>query len=278
MRRPVPFQPIYRAVRKPPPAGIGIDWTDPINRDLRGRWLFNEGSGTRVTDLTGNGNTGTLGSSVTWSAGKFGAALAFPNVNADTNAVTVANSSTVNIVGKMTMACWVYPTISNAFQALIDRSTGSASRQYAMFLSQNGVTKIFLAIGGVGIGDVVVTPNWVVNQWNFIAVTADGTNVRTYVNGVLANTTASAALPTSTSDPLAIGREVLNQFSVNGREDLPAIWAGVKTPAEIARLYAEPCAGIITPRRRLWVGAAAAGGSFNPGWASGATKTIGAVF
>lgn len=278
MRRPVPFQPIYRAVRKPPPTGIGIDWADPINRDLRACWLFNEGSATRVTDLTGNGNTGTLGSVVTWSAGQFGAALSFPGTNADTNAITVANSKSINIVGKVTMACWVYPTISNAYQSLIERSTGAASRQYAMFLSQNGVTNIFLAFGGSNIGDVVVTPNWAVNKWNFIAATADGTNARVYVNGVLANTTASALLPTSTSDNLSLGREVANGFSLVGRQDIGRIWAGVKTPAEIARLYAEPCAGIITPRRRLWVGAAAAGGSFKPGWASGATKTIGAVF
>ena len=43
-----------------PPLGIQIDWSNPITKGLVGCWLFNEGSGDKVYDLSGNGNTGTL--------------------------------------------------------------------------------------------------------------------------------------------------------------------------------------------------------------------------
>lgn len=255
------------AIRKPkpwgqiqPPVGYGIDWSDPINKALKGCWLTNEGAGNKLSDLTGFKNTGTVGTALTWGKGNPGKVLSYPGTNADTNAVTIASSSTTNIVGRVTMACWVYSTISNAYQSLIERSTGAASRQYAMFLSQNGVTNIFLAFGGSNIGDVVVTPNWAVNKWNFIAATADGTNARVYVNGVLANTTASALLPTSTSDNLSLGREVANGFSLVGLMGLSKIWARDLKAGEISRLYAEPYAGILAPERRLWNGAAAGGG------------------
>jgi len=38
---------------------------------------FNEGSGTTVADVSGNNNTGTIGTATWTSAGKFGNALVF---------------------------------------------------------------------------------------------------------------------------------------------------------------------------------------------------------
>lgn len=248
-----------------------LDPLDPINLGLVGVWPLGEGRGLTARDISGRNNHGTINTTgYPWGKSHHGGlALSLPGTNVDTNSVTVPNSSSINIVGAISMACWAYPTISNAFQSLIDRSNGAgASRQYAMYLSSAGVTKIFVALGATNIGDVVVTPNWVVNQWNFVALTADGTNVRVYINGVLANTTASAALPTSQTQSLYLGREVGNNFSLNGRMDIPRIWARVLSPSEIARLYSEPYAGLLqddTPSYRI----AVAGGSNGVGSSAG---------
>ena len=49
-----------------PPRGARLDPGHPLSRGVVGYWLFNEGVGGRVNDLSGNGNTGvwhgTLGS------------------------------------------------------------------------------------------------------------------------------------------------------------------------------------------------------------------------
>ena len=53
---------------------------------------FDEGSGTSVTDASGNGNTGTI-TSATWAAtGKFGKALQFNGTNA---LVTIPNAAAI---------------------------------------------------------------------------------------------------------------------------------------------------------------------------------------
>src|SRR5262249_40455796 len=72
----------------PPPSG------------LVAAYGFNEGSGTSVTDASGNGNNGTV-SNTTWStAGKFGGALQF---NGSSSLVTVPDSASLHLSSGMTL-------------------------------------------------------------------------------------------------------------------------------------------------------------------------------
>jgi len=47
----------------------------PLARGLVGYWLMNEGSGNKVFDLSGNGNTGTFTNSVDLQPGESGPVL-----------------------------------------------------------------------------------------------------------------------------------------------------------------------------------------------------------
>src|SRR5262245_21130959 len=68
---------------------------------------FNEGSGTTVTDVSGNTNTGTI-SGATWTtAGKFGGALVFNGTNAR---VTISDAPSLRLTTGMTLEAWVFPT------------------------------------------------------------------------------------------------------------------------------------------------------------------------
>ena len=68
---------------------------------------FNEGSGTTVTDSSGNGNNGTI-SGATWTtAGKYGDALQF---NGTSSVVTIPNSSSLQLTTGMTLEAWVNPS------------------------------------------------------------------------------------------------------------------------------------------------------------------------
>ena len=72
---------------------------------------FDEGSGTTVTDASGNGNNGTV-ANATWStAGKFGGALSF---NGTSSVVTVPNSASLQLSSGMTLEAWVDPSTVNA--------------------------------------------------------------------------------------------------------------------------------------------------------------------
>src|SRR6516165_6145440 len=68
---------------------------------------FDEGTGTTVTDASGNGNTGTI-SNATWAAtGKFGKALKFNGTNA---LVTIPNTAALQLSAKLTLEAWVNPS------------------------------------------------------------------------------------------------------------------------------------------------------------------------
>src|SRR5690348_14270168 len=72
---------------------------------------FDEGSGTTVTDASGNGNTGTI-KNATWAAsGKFGKALQF---NGTTALVTIPNKASLQLSSGMTLEAWVNPSAVTA--------------------------------------------------------------------------------------------------------------------------------------------------------------------
>ena len=67
---------------------------------------FNENNGKTTADISGNGNTGTLGSGVSRTAsGKFGRALVFSG-----GYVTVPHAASLNLTMTLTIEAWVYPT------------------------------------------------------------------------------------------------------------------------------------------------------------------------
>ncbi|MBC8228669.1 LamG domain-containing protein [bacterium] len=69
-----------------------------------GIWLFDEGKGDTVTDLSENGNEGTL-NGPEWVDGKFGKALSFDGKD---DAIEIPDSDSINDVDDLTMLAWVY--------------------------------------------------------------------------------------------------------------------------------------------------------------------------
>lgn len=247
-----------------------VDWSDPINKDLRGCWLFNEAAGNAAFDASGRFGKAALGAGQTWTQGHL--SCSGSNSNA-----TVSASPSIDIVGKFSGSVWVYPKVSNVYQVLFSRSSGGigTDRQYSFLLSGAGTAKLWFALGGTDIGDVTVSPTWTVNKWNHLVLTADGTNARLYINGVLANTTTTVKVPTSQAAyPLVFGAEGTG-FPLNGLLGSERIFARVLSHAEIRRLYAEPYAGILAPRRRLW-SVPASGGGVTVSIVAGAMTLVGA--
>src|SRR5215203_2223041 len=74
--------------------------------NLRAAYAFDEGSGTRAADGSGNNNTGTL-SSTTWTVGQLGTALAF---NGSTSRVSIPDSASLRApTMAITVSAWVQP-------------------------------------------------------------------------------------------------------------------------------------------------------------------------
>ena len=74
-------------------------------------YAFDEGSGTTVTDASGDGNNGTV-TNTTWStSGRYRGALSF---NGTSSVVTIPDSPSLHLSSGMTLEAWVDPSTVNA--------------------------------------------------------------------------------------------------------------------------------------------------------------------
>lgn len=141
------------------------------------------GSGTTVSDITQNGYTGTLVNSPTYTTDGQGG-ITF---NGSNQYMTVAQNTpslsqlSIELVGK-------FGTPSpHASGFIIGRSSSyrvlysPAAIDWVCSTTNNGWYTT-----GTTLGTSITASNW-----NHLVCTYDGTNLRIYVNGVLANTTAS---------------------------------------------------------------------------------------
>ena len=77
-----------------PYRGMQLNKTHPLARGLLAGWLMNEGAGSRVYDITGNGHTGTLTNmdQTNWIPGKYGHSLDFISGSSTYVSVAVSNA------------------------------------------------------------------------------------------------------------------------------------------------------------------------------------------
>ncbi|HEU5313486.1 MAG TPA: LamG domain-containing protein [Candidatus Udaeobacter sp.] len=186
---------------------------------------LNEGSGTVVSDVSGNENTGTI-SGATWTTlGKYGNALSFNGTNAR---VTINNAASLQLRTGMTLEAWVYPTtVSSAWRDVIYKGNDN---YYLEGTSNNSGRP---AMGGTFGSPLYGTAALIANTWAHLAATYDGATMRLYVNGVqVASRAQTGAIATSTN-PLQIGGDSIYGQYFAGRIDEVRIYNRALSAAQI---------------------------------------------
>ena len=196
---------------------------------------FEEGSGTSVSDASGNANAGTV-SGATWSTGgRFGNALRF-GAGA---MVTVNDSTSLDLSAGMTLEAWVNPTsISASWADIIYKATD------VYFLMGSTPQGQAPAVGGTFAANISgsVLP---VNTWSHLAATYDGSVLRLYANGLLiASRPQTGAIQTSTG-LLSIGGDASGQ-NWNGMIDEVRIYNRALAPQEIHNDMNTPVVGTVS--------------------------------
>jgi Concanavalin A-like lectin/glucanases superfamily/Abnormal spindle-like microcephaly-assoc'd, ASPM-SPD-2-Hydin/Fibronectin type III domain len=210
-----------------PYTNVASATTLAANPNLVAAYSFDEGSGTTVNDLTGNGNNGTI-SGATWTpSGKFGKALSF---NGNNSLVTIPDAASLRLTTGMTLEAWVNPAAVNAgWKDIIYKGNDN---YYLEASSTNGLPVIGITVGSTatetyGAG---VLP---ANTWTFMAATYDGVNLKLFIDGTQVASLPRAGSIITSANPLQIGGDSIWGQVFNGTIDEVRVYNIALSPAQI---------------------------------------------
>jgi len=193
-------------------------------------YAFDEGSGTTVTDASGNGQNGTITGATWTSSGKYGYALSF---NGSNSRVSIADSDLLDLTTDMTIEAWVYPSVAPNNWKTIIMKEAPGFYVYAIYISPSRRPAAVIVANGQehGFEGPTALP---LNSWSHLAMTYDGTTLRLHVNGSQAGSqTISAPTQTSTGALRIGGNTIWEDEYFNGRIDDVRIYNSSLTAAEI---------------------------------------------
>ena len=140
------------------------------------------GSGTTWSDLSGNGNNGTLVNGVGYSGDNLGS-LSFDGVD---DYVNCGNSSSLNILNQLTISCWILFTNSpnsSGNPSIVDKWDYVNNRRSYVLGTENGSLTTYVSYdGSFGNRIVCVDTAPTLNVWINLVMTYDNQTLRLYKN------------------------------------------------------------------------------------------------
>ena len=188
---------------------------------------FDEGSGTTTADQSGNGNTGSLSSTLWSTSGKFGDALSFANGAR----VNVNDSTSLHLSSGMTMEAWIKPVTLGDWNTVVfkERPGYYAAALYANTDTNKPSGNVFTT----GDHDLRGTSAIPLNTWTHLAATYNGATLALFVNGTQVSSVAATGAIAASTSPLRIGANTIWGESFNGLIDEVRIYNKALTGSEI---------------------------------------------
>ena len=214
-------------------------------------YSFDQGAGSVLADLSGNGNNGTITNATWTTAGKYGDALSFSGATGSW--VTINDAASLRLTTGMTLEAWVNPS-----------SLSSPGGNWAAAIakehvnSYNDISYALYAGAGTGTppaGHILVGSNdygagggsqLALNAWAFLSATYDGSTLRTYVNGAQVGSQSVGGSISTTTDPLKIGGDWSGEM-FTGLIDNVRIYNNALTAAQIQADMTRPLSTDTTP-------------------------------
>ena len=195
------------------------------------------GSGTTITDLSGNGRNGTM-SNITYTSPAF-------NFNGTNSTISTPDNALLEPgIGNWTMEAWVnYSVISGSTRIILAKADGGAAADWGYGLRTSAVG---LTVGEVGNGTTSIQTSGstlTTNVWyQVVAVwTNFGTNnFELFINGISQGSTShSFASIRSTINPLYIGSFNNGQFSqwLNGKVGIVRLYNSALTSPQVLQNF-----------------------------------------
>ena len=168
--------------------------------------------------------------------------LSFDGIN---DRIDCGNDPSVQITGNtITLEAWIYPTAwkPNIWEGnIIDKEQWTPEAGYMLRCGDNG--RVNFNIGNFGWNELNTGANTLVlNQWQHVAGTYDGSMMRVYVDGVLIDSLATTTSIGNTTEHLTIGDNSFSGRNFDGTIDEVRIWNIQRTQAELqAAMNSEFC-------------------------------------
>ena len=187
--------------------------------------------GTIWTDLSGNGNTGTLTNGPTYSSSN-GGSLVFDGVNDYVNLGTPSSlTSLYTSNNKVTICVWVRIN-ANVGQDIIFDSGSNECIQLDLF---GNAFRFAITTSG---GTIRTANNPLnINTWNYCIGTYDGTNVSSYSNGSLVSQVGQTGNISSDTSNFIIGNYSNLNYGLNGNISQVSIYNRALSASEIQQNF-----------------------------------------
>jgi uncharacterized repeat protein (TIGR01451 family) len=205
---------------------------------LVGHFKMDEGSGTRLRDLSGFGNDADLVGNPGWTPGVKQLAL---DLDGSTHAV-IADQAQLDVTSGLTLSAWIQP-LAQTEQYLVNRA-GAGVDGYTFGLSSYASATpgaVFLRFNQATFGDAFLLNS--LSQyptgaytWMHVAATYDGTTMRMYINGVEENAIVGPASIAANAIDLGIGANADGTNPFSGTLDDLKIYSRALSAAEIGTL------------------------------------------
>lgn len=155
--------------------------------------------------------------------------------------IVVPNASAQIANSNLSMALWVYPTNPNPgwpdFDGIAGFRNDANADFYLLQLSTTNLEARFR--GNTGTNYDIVYNGLVLNAWNHLVFTYNGTNLVLYHNGSQVGTRTASGTITNTTVPLNIGFVPFSNpdFLLDGQLDDVCLWNKALTANEVSTLY-----------------------------------------
>ena len=244
-------------------------------------WKLDDGSGTSAVDSSGNGHTGTLVNSPTWTTGMLNGALGFNGTN---QYVNFGNVTALGGLSAITVSGWVKST-SAVETHIADKSAcvGTANTgSWELLFGGNpgpGIPQMCIYPPGLGAYCAYNESGAKVNdgQWHLLTGTWDGVNLDVYADGVLQGTETSSFGMYAGTQVVDIGGYCNGDFDVGPETvDDVRVYNRALSAAEIASVMSDRGLATVSQTETVsvvpytWIGGTVGTNGCDGNWTTGA--------
>lgn len=226
-----------------PPRGTQLNRTNPLARSLGLCWLFNEGTGAKVHDLSGSDRTGTLQGAPSWDTGRFGSALYYDGADD-----CIQTGSPVITTAPVSVSLWfkldeLPSTRVEDGTLLIQRTIGSPYQSFRTLINDADDKILLLIYNSSGVSTVSINSDSAIQigKWYHVVFILDSNyDACMYVNTVRQTGAGNSGSFYNANDVLRLGSRTGTADDFKGRIDLVTIFNRSLSGSEVTLLYREP--------------------------------------